>query len=144
MAVEMVGRQIQEHAYIWTKRVDELELKAAELGHCASVVLHLVHASDERRSDVSCENRRHPGRLQNMFGEQGRRRLAVRTGDPNQSASLKPVGQLNFAPNRDAFHAGRLQMRFVGWHAWARNNQVLFEKCLLPMTTELQGHSRLF
>src|ERR1700688_4046078 len=102
MAVEMVGRQIQEHAYIWTKRVGELELKAAELGHCRRVVLHLVHASDERRSNVSCKNRVHPSGLQNMSGDGTRRRFAVRTGAPNQSASDKPISQLDFAPNRDA------------------------------------------
>ena len=143
MAVEMIGREIQKHADVGAKRVDEFELKAAELDDGASIVFHRVDAGDERRADISRENGWNPGRLQNVFDERSRRRLSVRTGDSDQRALEEAIGQLDFAPNRDAFGARRSQMRFIGRHAGTGNNQVLLEKGFLAMAAEFEGHARV-
>src|SRR5580704_1460213 len=144
MPVEMIRRQIQKHSCIWSKRVDELQLEAAELGNRTSFVFHRVHASDERRSDISRENGLHASRLQNMFDERCGRRFPVRTSNSDQTSFYEAVGQLDFTPNRDVFSARPLQMRFVGCHARAGNNKVLFNKGFLPMSAEFKRHSRIF
>src|ERR1700730_7603292 len=63
---------------------------------------------------------------------------AVRTGDSNQSAIEKAIGQLNFAPYRNIFFARRAQQRSVCGNARTRDHQILMRQSGFRMRAKLQ------
>jgi len=61
------------------KFLDEFELKAAKLRDGNGVAVHLFHAGDERRADVSRKEGGNGGALQNVMNERrGRRSRSTR------------------------------------------------------------------
>ena len=103
MAVQMIGREIQEHADIGTKLFDQLELKAAQLRDGNGFFAGFFYARDQRRADVARKNGGESGAPQNVFDERGRGRFPVGPGDTDEPALQETVGKLNLAPDRDAF-----------------------------------------
>src|SRR5207244_3555190 len=75
MAVEMIGREVQEHADIGTKLFDQLQLKTAELRNGDGLVTGLFHVGNQGRANVARQNRGETRILQNVLNQRRCRRL---------------------------------------------------------------------
>src|SRR5262245_28684611 len=113
MSVQMIGREIQKYTDVGTKLFDQFELKAAQLGDGDGFVAGLLHARNQRRADVACKKGGESGAPQNVLDEGSRRGFPIRAGNPDEASLYKTVGKLNFAPNRDALWARKLQKRRI-------------------------------
>ena len=142
MPVQVVGREIQKHADVGAKCFNQLQLKTAQLRHRDGVVAGLLHSRNQGSADIPGENGGKTGAFQDVFDQGGRRRLPVRAGDPDQASLQETVRQLHLAPDGDTLRARGLQQGSIGGHARARNDQVLFEKCIFPVAAQLQAYAR--
>ncbi len=100
--VEVVLRQVEEHAHARTEALDVLELEARELGDDDRLGVH--HARHRRQGvpDVAAHGHREAGVAEDGAGELGGRRLAVGAGDADERVAEEPAGQLDLAPQRHA------------------------------------------
>ena len=99
VAIEMIGRQIQQHTDLRTETFDGFQLKAADFGDRHGLVGGSFHQREQRRADVAADERRNVRRLQYVRYERCRGGLAVRAGDCDQLAAQEAPGQLDFAPD---------------------------------------------
>src|SRR5579859_5303012 len=53
VAVEMIGREIQENADVWAERLNPFKLKAAEFGDGYSLIVRLLGDINQRRADIA-------------------------------------------------------------------------------------------
>ena len=109
MAVQMIGREIQEHADVWLELFDKLQLKAAEFRNSDGVFIGLFDAGNQGRADVARQNRGETRVFQNVLDQRSRCRFSIRTGNPDEPPFQKAVRQLDLAPHCDAFCASELQ-----------------------------------
>ncbi len=109
VAVEMIGREIQEHANFRAKGIDGFELKAADFGDGYAGVDRGFDQGQQRRADIAADQCGDVRGLQNVRDQRGGGGFAVRAGDGHEFAAQKAPGQLDFAPHRDAFGAGVFQ-----------------------------------
>src|SRR5215475_10453903 len=98
----MIRRQIQKYADVRTKRFYQFELKATELCDCDRLVRCFLHNLNQRRADVAREKREKTGIPENVVNERSCRRLSVRTGNADQPAIQKSIGEFNLTPDYDS------------------------------------------
>jgi len=79
VAVEVVGRQVQQQCHVGVERARVLELEARQLGDHPRVAP--AHERAQRRADVPAHAGGEAARLQHLADERGGGALAVRAGD---------------------------------------------------------------
>src|ERR1700741_4864446 len=140
MAVQMIGREIQKDTDVRAKGIDQLQLKTAQLNDCDGLVVCFLHAGNERRADVPGKNGGEPRIFQNVFDQRGGRSLPVGTCDADQASAQEAIGEFDLAPNGNALRTSCLQQRSIGGHAGTRNDQVLLDKSIFPMSPEFEAY----
>ena len=97
VAVEMVRRQVEQDAGRRADRGRKVDLVGRALDHVAAVARRWIERH-HRAADIAAHLRFAPGRFQDMGGQRGRRRLAVRAGDGDEGR----IGcrQAAFAPEQ--------------------------------------------
>ena len=103
--VEMVGLEVEQDGDAAAELVDVLELERGQLAHDPVGVVDAA----QRAADVPGDGDVPPVGTEDGAEELARRRLAVRAGDADdRPLGVEPVAELDFAPNRDAPPARRL------------------------------------
>ena len=100
MAVQMIRRNVQDHADARVKLFDGFKLEAAHFGNRNAVIGHLLCKIGIRRTDVSDHENLFKIKLHDLTGKRRCRRLSVRSGNGNQFAFRETVGKFNLAPDR--------------------------------------------
>ncbi len=102
VAVEVVGRDVQDHADVEARSLHRLELEAGQLEHDPVPRRHLVQAVENGVADVAADEDRPIAGCKNGAGERGRRRLAVGAGDADDRPGAQAQEQVDLAGNLDA------------------------------------------
>ena len=102
--IEMVGRDVEQHADAGSQLVDVLELEARQLAHDPRALAQLTNEARDGVADVAGHRARNSSGLEHRAGQARRGRLAVRAGDPDPRVlrSEQPEGQLDLAPDGHA------------------------------------------
>ena len=99
--VEVIGRNIHQHADIGPEIVTAVQLETAQLDH-VPIVIAGGHRQRETFADISGQADVHAGLPQNLVGQRRRRRLAVAAGDADRSRRGISPRKLDFRNNRDS------------------------------------------
>src|SRR5271166_6443762 len=121
------------------KCLDRLQLEAANLKYDPSVVRCLLHEADRGSADVAADQCLLPARRDDLTRKRCSGRLAVRAGDGDNLPFQVAGRQLNFADHGDSRLPRLLQLRDVGWHAWADDNQLLLFEGALAVIARLDS-----
>ena len=102
MAVEMIGRDIEDAGNKRPKRLRGLKLEAGDFEDGESRGGSLFDQRNCRRSDIAADYDREPRGSEDFASQRRGRRLAVRTGDGHRPAQQKPGREFDFADDRHA------------------------------------------
>ena len=106
--VEVVGRDVEQHAHVRVQALGGGQLEARELGHEPLAGGTARHLADGHGADVADGLGRKAARAQQVAGERGRGGLAVRAGDAHPALGAHAPGKLGLA---DDLVCGRLGAR---------------------------------
>ena len=112
VAVQVVGRDVHQHADVGPEAVHAVELERAQLEH-VPVVVARGDAVGEALADVAAQGDVHPGVAHDLVDERRRGSLAVRAGDADAARTAHVaarelhLGDHRNAPLADAPHDGR-------------------------------------
>ena len=138
VAIEMVGRKIEQHGDPRVERVGSLELKAARLDHVNRVLGRFVDLGAERVADVAAHEHAVAAGFEHAAGQRGRRRFALGSGDRHDPAAQPPGGQLQLADHRHAGEAGCLDERMTVRHAGTRDDELGLQQRRRIVSAQLQ------
>ena len=102
VAVEVVGRHVEEHGDARPELVDVLELEARQLADDPGVLRDRAVETGQRAADVAGDRDRLAGRAEDLAQELAGRRLAVRPGDPEERVRQEARAELDLAPDGHA------------------------------------------
>ena len=142
VTVEVIRLEIEQHRDIAGELVHVLELEARELADDGRAGLDLLRDVGERSPDVPGDLDPAPRRAQDRAEQLRRRRLSVRSGDPDQRVAVEqPVAELDLAPDRDAARAGSRGERRRGRHSGALHDELdtLQQRLLLRSGTNFDA-----
>ena len=125
VAVQMVGRDVEDDCHAAAEGRARLELEAGELQDVPVVRLRRLHDLQHGRADVAGERARHARRAQHVVGERGRGRLSVGSGDADDAPPQDIGGKLQLPAHGDAPLARADQAGQVPGHAGRRDHQIL-------------------
>jgi hypothetical protein len=97
VAVEMVGRQVEQHRGLGCKRERVFELEGGRLAHHYDALLYRADEPAERRSDVAGDGGGQARLPVNVTDELHRRGLAVRASYGDELVRKHPPGELELA-----------------------------------------------
>ena len=101
MAVEVVGREVEEDRALGREGVGVLELEARALADDRRVGVDLADQRGERRADVAGDRDRLAGAAVDVAEQLDRGRLAVGPGHRDEAVRQRPPGQLQLADDVD-------------------------------------------
>ena len=125
VAIEMVGRDVQNHRDPGTKFNDRLQLKARYFKHGPGCRAGLIHKTDGGRADIAAHQCGEPSGGNNFAGQRGGGGLAVGSGNSDDWAGKKLRGEFDFADYRLSQVARLHQLRRIGRHTGAHDDEVL-------------------
>ena len=102
VAVEVIGRDVEDHAYVQARALDRLELKARQLQHDPVSWGDLIDAVEHRVADVAADDDRPRAGGEDAAGERGGGGLAIGSGDSDDGARARSKEQVDLAGHRDA------------------------------------------
>jgi hypothetical protein len=104
MAVEVVGRDVEQGSRVRPELLDAFELEARKLTDDRATGLDAAGERREGVADVPGAGRRHAAALEHGGGQQRGRGLAVGSGDADDRIALlqQAVRELHLGPHRDA------------------------------------------
>ncbi len=105
VAVEVIGREIQEHANLRAEFINRFQLEAADLRDGHDRVRRPFHQRKQRRADIAAYQRGNVRRLQNVREQRGGGGLSIRASDGDQLSAQITPGQFDFAPHWNALRA---------------------------------------
>src|SRR6266702_5940338 len=105
VAVEVVGRDIEDHPDVQARPLHRLELEARELEHYPVLGRDLGQAVEDRLADVAADHHGPLARGEDIAGERGGRGLAVGACDADDSAGAQLQEQVDLARDGDALRA---------------------------------------
>jgi hypothetical protein len=125
MAIEVVGRDVEQHPALGRKRVGVLELKARALADHRGLRRCFVDERGERSAHVAGDRHGRPSDAPRVPEQFDHRRLAVRSGDAHERVRQQPPGELELADDRKlrlqgALDRGRLPGNTGALHDAAR------------------------
>ena len=126
VAVEMVGRHVQEHGGMGAELLDALELKARELAHDRAPGLDRSGEGGQRGADVAGGVSGDPAALEHRRRQERGRCLAVGSGDADDRIALleQAVRELHLGPHGDAGRSCGADDLGLLRDAWALDEQV--------------------
>jgi hypothetical protein len=107
VAVEVVGREVEQHADVRGEGLRVLGLEARHLADHRRARRDLADQRRGRRADVSRDGDRQLGGAPDRAQQLDRRRLAVGSGDGHEAVSQQAPGQLQLAQDGQVALAGR-------------------------------------
>ena len=105
VAVEVVGRQVEEDGDLGPERLDVLELEARELAHDPRVFGDCAVEAGERTADVPGHGDGPAGGSKDGAEQLARRRFPVRPGHPDDGVREQARAELHLAPDGEAARA---------------------------------------
>src|SRR3954470_17991927 len=141
MAIEMVGRDIQDDGDGRMKFFDRLKLEAGYLEHIPILCRRSIHELDHRRPDISPHENLLPRMCQNLSRKGCSRGFPVRAADSDDLALQVTRGQLHLADDFDSELASLGKAGRVDRNAGTDNDQVLIAEGALAVETGLDGDS---
>ena len=115
VAVEVVGRQVQEDRALGAEEAGVLELEAGGLGDDGRVGLDLPDQAGERDADVARHRDRLAGPAEDVAEQLDRGRLAVGAGDGEEAVGQGAPGELELTGHLDPpLQSGRDHCRLPG------------------------------
>jgi hypothetical protein len=138
MAVEMVGRQVQQHGDPWMERVRRLQLETAHLDDVKRLRCRRSDLRAERRTDVSSHHRLQSACREHTTRQRGRRRLALGPCDRDDPSAQPARRKLDLAYHPDAGLARRHNGRLIECHPGAQDQQVGRRERLYSMSAQFQ------
>ena len=124
MAVEVIGRDVQQHSDVQARVLDRLELEARKLEHDPVVGRDLIDTIEDGVADVAADDDGPRPRRKHFARQRGRRRLAVRARDPDDRARAQAEKEFDLARDPNAARARLLQQFRVPRHARTRVHDV--------------------
>jgi hypothetical protein len=122
VAVQVIGRDVQETRDARPEALDPLELEARHLRD--RDLRGDVHGGDQRHAEVPARERAPSRALEREADEARRRALPVRPGDGHDRAGEQLEGELDLAADGDAATHGSGEERRVARHAGARHDEI--------------------
>ncbi len=141
VAVEMVGRDVEDDGDFGMEALDALELEAGDLQHVVGVRGRIRNQRDGGRADVAAHQHLVSAHADDFAGQRRGGGLAVGAGDGEDVSLEKPRRQLDFADDGNALRARLLQLRHVAGHARADHDQVLVAEGALAVPAGLDRNA---
>ena len=107
VAVEVVGREVDQHRRLGRERLRVLELEGRDLADDGRVRGEAARERRQRRADVPRDRDRQPGLAVDVADQLGRGRLAVGPGDGDELVREQAPAHLDLPEHGDAALAGR-------------------------------------
>ena len=123
VAVEVIGRDVEQRRGARPEVVDPFELKARQLDD-EDTPGRAVDAGDERRADIAADLDLAPGGAEQRAGERRRGALAVRARDRDHRTVQERERQLDLGEHREARGARQDEQRPRGRHARTGHHRV--------------------
>ena len=143
MAVQVVGRDVQDHGNLRMELLGAFQLEARNLKHRPRCFSTLVDQRNHWHADVAAHQRGQAGLLQNLAQQRGGGGLAVRAGNGYDLPLRNRASQFQFADHRQAETLHLRQFGRFQRHAGAYHNQVLTPEGQQSMAASLH-HDALF
>ena len=102
VAVEVVRRDVEDHADVQARPLHRLELEARKLEHDPVLGRELGQSVEDRLADVAADHHRPVAFGKDVAGERGGRGLAVGARDADDGAGAKLQEQVDLARDGDA------------------------------------------
>ena len=135
--VQMIGRHVQHHGNLRTKRLNRLQLKTRNFQHNHGLPRRPLRQRNRRSTNVPADQRRQSARRQNLARQRRRRSLPVRPSNRHNRPRQKLRRQFNLANHRLA-HGPRLhQHRRIHRNPRTHHNQILPAKRALSVPARL-------
>jgi hypothetical protein len=100
MAIEVIGREVEQHRDPRVERIRRLELEAADLDDVQRGGRRLRDLRGKRGAQVAARRHVEPGVAENPRGQRGRRGLALGARNGDDPASEPAACQLDLADHR--------------------------------------------
>ena len=124
MAVEVVGREVEEDGALGAEEGGVLELEAGGLADDRRLGVDLADQAGDRDADVARDRDRLAGAAEDVAEQLDRGRLAVGAGDGEEAVGERPPGELELTDDVDlALQRGRDHRRLPGY-PWALDDRV--------------------
>ena len=142
VAIEMVGREVQEYGQSGTKRLGALELEARDLEREDGPLAGLVQQARHGRADVASYAHVPARRRQHRPQRGGRRRLALGPGHRRDRPFDEPIRQLELPDHRHARRPRRQKLGLVPGHTGRDDHHLGGRERGFAMPAELQAHAQ--
>ena len=140
VAIEMVGRDVQNHRDPGTKFDDRFQLEARYFQHNPGRGPALIHKTDGRITDIPANQRGELSGSNNLTGQRCRGGLPVGSGNGNDGTRQKLRRKFDFANHRH-FQCARLyQLRRIHRHTRTDDDQVLSTKGSVAVSAGFDGN----
>ena len=140
VAIQVIGRDVQQHPHPRAEPLGGLQLEARRLDHHEPPLgRRAAHRLGQRRAQVATDERGVPGGRQHLPAQRGGGRLAVGAGDGHHRRPHEARRQLQLARDR---HPGRPRRRHLGQrrHARRQHDQLRLQERLPPVPAQLARH----
>ena len=138
VAIEVVGREVQQHRDPRLEGVDAFQLKAARFNHVDCVLGRFVDLSAEGTADVAADEDVMAAGFEHSAGQRRRGRLALGPGDRDDAAAQPARRELELANHGDPGPARGVERRLLRGTRRAEDDQVRVRERRLGMTAELE------
>ena len=113
VAIEVVGREVEQHRDPRLERLRALELKTARLDDVDRLFRRGLDLRAQRQADVAADEDAVAAGLEHAAGQRRGRRLPFRPGDGDDAAAQPAGRELELARDRNARASGGLDRREV-------------------------------
>ena len=144
VAIEVVGRKVQEHGDPGMKRLDPFELEAARLDDVNRLGGRGLDLRAQCVADVAADQDLVAAGLEHAAGQRRGGRLALGAGDRDDPSGQPARCQLELANDLGAAAARRFDDRLIPRHAGAQHDQVRCRKRLRRVSADLERNARRF
>ena len=124
VAVEMIRRDVEDHAEVKSRLLDRLELKARQLEDNPVARCDLVEAVEDRVADVAADDHRPVARGEHVPGQGSSGGLPVGTRDADDLALQKPARQFQVADHANTAPPRALDQVQIGRHPRRQNDEI--------------------
>ena len=124
VALEVVRRDVEDHADVQARLLDRLQLEARELEHDPVLGRDLVHAVEHRVANVAADDHGATTCRQHLARERGGGCLSIGAGDADHRALAELEEEVDLARDRDSSRPRLVQQLGIPRHPGARIDDV--------------------
>ena len=117
ISVEMIRRNVKQHAYLWMKTINMIQLETADFQQGLTVFGCLIYQVRKGVANISAGHVIAAGFFPGVIEPVGNGGFAVAAGDGHEGALIKPAGDFNLGVHRFASFYVLLYQRSLGWYA---------------------------